>query len=99
MSTEKVLLVKTTKWGKEFKKAGDTIEVSPEQKKELLKRGIILDETAPVVTDDKGIEALKKEVETLKADKVKLEEELKTLKADKEPTEKDGKDDLLGKGK
>lgn len=109
MANEKVILSKTTKINGKFVKAGETIEVSPAEKKDLLKRDMISDgEVAS--KENKEVAALKakiKELEELQVSSDKgfksLQEENKTLKdeiealkkADTKESEK--KADLLGK--
>ena len=70
---EKVILAKTTKYDGSFRKAGETIVVSPAEKKDFIKRGIISDGKAPENTDNKEIEALKAELEAFKVEKTKPE--------------------------
>jgi len=102
---EKVILAKTTKYDGSFRKAGETIVVSPAEKKDFIKRGIISDGKAPENTDNKEIEAFKVENEALKAEleafKVEneaLKAELEALKVEKTKPEVKEKDaNLLGK--
>lgn len=96
MANSKVVLLKTTKvTGRGFVPAGETIEVSPEVKKDFISRGIISDGKAPVQEDSKEVQALKNEIQTQKEEIEKLEKEIETLKV---PAKKEDpkKDDLLG---
>lgn len=62
-----VTLAATTKIGKEFKFAGDTVEVTENQKAELIKKGIVKDESAPVVSKGND-EELKAKITSLESD-------------------------------
>jgi len=95
---EKVILAKTTKYDGSFRKAGETIVVSPAEKKDFIKRGIISDGKAPENTDNKEIEALKAELEAFKVENEALKAELEALKVEKTKPEVKEKDaNLLGK--
>jgi len=72
MAKETVIFSKTTKFGGEWVKAGDTIEVSPKEKEALIKADLIEVEKVIVIggAENEALiaenEALKQELELLK---------------------------------
>jgi len=68
--------------GQGFKKAGETIDVSPEQKKDLLTRRIISNGKSPILVDNKELDSLKEKLSKSESENEALKVENEALKVE-----------------